>query len=45
VAKVNNILKYLTGEKVVPFKLKKEDYFIKLIEVDTRRPMRAKKAA
>jgi hypothetical protein len=44
-AKANDILEYLTGEEVVPSKPKKEDYFIKLIEVDTRCPIRAKKTA
>jgi hypothetical protein len=44
-AKANNILEYLTSEEVVPSKPKKEDYFIKLIKVDTRRPIQAKKTA
>ena len=42
-AKANDILEYLTGEEVVPSKPRKEDYFVKLIEVDSRRPSRAKK--
>jgi gag-polypeptide of LTR copia-type len=44
-AKANDILEYLTGEEVVPSKPKKEDYFVKPIEVDTRRPIPAKKKA
>jgi hypothetical protein len=44
-AKANDIFEYLTGDEVVPSKPKKEDYFVKLIEVDTRRPIRAKKTA
>ena len=44
-AKVNNIFEYLTGEEVVPSKPKKEDYFVKPIEVDTRRQILAKKKA
>ena len=44
-AKANDIFEYLTGEEVVPSKPKKEDYFVKTIEVDTRRPIPAKKKA
>ena len=44
-AKANDILEYLTGEEVVPPKPQKEDYFVKSIEADTRRPIRAKKTA
>ena len=42
-AKANDILEYLTGDEVVPPKPKKEDYFVKSTEADTRRPIRAKK--
>ena len=42
-AKANDIFEYLTGEEVVPSQPRKEDYFVKLVEVDTRRPSRAKK--
>ncbi|KFZ24291.1 hypothetical protein V502_01231 [Pseudogymnoascus sp. VKM F-4520 (FW-2644)] len=44
-AKANDILEYLTGEEVVPPKPQKEDYFVKSIEAETRRPFRAKKTA
>jgi hypothetical protein len=44
-AKANDIFEYLTGEEVVPSKPKKEDSFVKTIEVDTRRPILAKKKA
>lgn len=44
-AKANNIFEYLTGKEVVLPKPKKEDYFVKLVEVDTRRPVRSKKTA
>ena len=44
-AKVSDILKYLTGEEVVPPKPRNEDYFAKLIEVDIRRFIRVKKTA
>ena len=43
-AKANDILEYLTGEEVVPPKPKKEDYFGKTVEVDTRRHTRAMSA-
>ena len=42
-AKANDIIEYLTGAEVVPSKPKKEDYFGKPIEVDTRRSIRVKK--
>ena len=44
-AKANNIFEYLTSKEVVLSKPKKEDYFVKLIEVYTRRPILAKKKA
>jgi hypothetical protein len=44
-AKANDIFEYLTGEEVIPSKPRKEGYFEKLIEVDTRRPVQAKKKA
>jgi hypothetical protein len=44
-AKANDILDYLTGGEVVPPKPQKEDYFVKSIEADTRRPIRGKKTA
>jgi hypothetical protein len=44
-AKANDIFEYLSGEEAVPSKPRKEDYFVKLIERDTRRPVQAKKKA
>src|SRR4051812_121966 len=44
-AKANDIFDYLIGEEVVPPKPQKEDYFVKSIEADTRRSIRAKKTA
>ena len=44
-AKTTDIFEYLTGEETVPAKPKKEDYFVKLIEVDIHRPARGKKAS
>ncbi|KAK4067059.1 hypothetical protein Purlil1_13929 [Purpureocillium lilacinum] len=44
-AKTTDIFEYLTGEETVPAKPKKEDYFVKLIEVDIHRPVRGKKAS
>src|ERR1700709_183582 len=43
-AKANDIIEYLTGAEVVPSKPKKEDYFGKTTEVDTRRLTRAMSA-
>ena len=43
-AKVNDILEYLTGEEVVPPKPRKDDYFTRLVEADTRRNTRAMSA-
>ena len=43
-AKVNDILEYLTGEEVVPPKPKKDEYFTRLVEVETRRNTRAMSA-
>ncbi|KGQ02249.1 Retrovirus-related Pol polyprotein from transposon TNT 1-94 [Beauveria bassiana D1-5] len=40
-AKNHDILEYLTGEEIVPPKPRKEDYFEKLIENDTRRLTRS----
>lgn len=40
-AKTHDILEYLTGEEVVPPKPKKEDYFGRSTEVDTRRLTRS----
>ena len=45
VAEANDILEYLTGDKVVPPKPKKEDYFVKPTKADSRRPIQAKKTA
>jgi len=44
-AKTNDILEYLTGEEVVPPKPKKEDYFVKITEIETRRLTKVKKTA
>lgn len=44
-AKANDTLEYLTGEEVVPPKPKKEDYFVKITEIDPRRPTKGKKTA
>src|SRR5436853_2665560 len=41
VAKANDIFEYLTGEEIVPSKPKKEDYFGKLVQVETRRLTRS----
>lgn len=41
--KANDVLEYLIGEEVVPSKPKKEDYFVKITEVETRRPTKTKK--
>ena len=41
-AKTHDILEYLSGEEVVPPKPKKEDYFGRSTEVDTRRLTRSK---
>lgn len=44
-AKANDVLDCLTGEEVGPPRPRREDYCVKLIEIDTRRPIRAKNAA
>jgi hypothetical protein len=43
-SKADDIFEYLTGEEVVPPKPKKQDYFGKTIEVETRRRTRAMSA-
>src|SRR4051794_13245090 len=43
-SKADDIFEYLTGEEVVPPKPKKQDYFGKTIEVETRRHTRAMSA-
>jgi len=43
-SKANDFFEYLTGEEVVPPKPKKQDYFGKTIEVETRRLTRAMSA-
>jgi hypothetical protein len=43
-SKTNDIFEYLTGEEVVPPKPKKQDYFGKTIEVETRPRTRAMSA-
>jgi hypothetical protein len=43
-SKAHDIFEYLTGEEVVPPKPKKQDYFGKTIEVETRRRTRAMSA-
>ena len=40
-ARKNDILEYLTGGEIVPPKPKKEDYFEKLVDVETRRLTRS----
>src|SRR5258706_11401716 len=40
-AKANDIIEYLTGAEVLPSRPKKEDYFEKLVEVETRRLTRS----
>jgi len=44
-AKANDIFEYLTGEEIVPSKPRKEDYFEKLVEVETRRLTRSRTTA
>jgi hypothetical protein len=43
-AKTNEVFEYLTGEEVVPSKPKKEDYFVKVVETESRRLTRAMSA-
>jgi hypothetical protein len=44
-AKVNDTIEYLTGEEVVPPKPKKEDYFVKPVKAETRRPAPTRKTS
>ncbi|KAJ5704349.1 hypothetical protein N7536_000038 [Penicillium majusculum] len=42
-ARANNVLEFLTGEEVVPPKPNKDEYFVKVLDTETRRSTRIKK--
>jgi hypothetical protein len=44
-ARANDTLEFLAGEEVVPPKPKKEEYFVKPIDIETRRSTRIKKTS
>ncbi|KAJ5742399.1 uncharacterized protein N7511_008477 [Penicillium nucicola] len=43
-ARANDVLEFLTGEEVVPPKPNKDEYFVKVLDTETRRSTRIKKS-
>ncbi|KAJ5474101.1 hypothetical protein N7475_003667 [Penicillium sp. IBT 31633x] len=43
-ARANDVLEFLTGEEVVPPKPNKDEYFVKILDTETRRSTRIKKS-
>ncbi|KAJ5749394.1 hypothetical protein N7533_006422 [Penicillium manginii] len=43
-ARANDVLEFLTGEEVVPPKPNKDEYFLKVLDAETRRSTRIKKS-
>jgi hypothetical protein len=43
-ARANDALEFLTGEEVVPLKPNKDEYFVKVLDTETRRSTRIKKS-